>query len=492
MRIYVAGVQHESSSFSPIPTSFRSFERWDWSADKPLDSDGFGYGEACRLAEVAGLEVAPGPFFSAEPSSPATAAAWREICDSIVDGLRAAAPVDIVFLCLHGAQMAADIDDCEGALLASVREIVGTSVAVGVLLDLHANVTATMCDLADLTVSCREYPHVDYAQRAWEMLPVLRNIARGAVRPLTRARRIPASGVFPTPDEPMRSFVVRLREAQSRPGVLMISANHGFEGSDTPFTAASVIVTTDDDEALADEVAEEIAADFLATIVDNTWSGLGVSEAIDEALRQPRGPVVIADRSDNAGAGAASDSTYVLAALIERHVTHAALGMIWDPMAVRSCHDAGVGARLDLRIGGKAGRLSGSPIDADVEVTSLRTDAMQALFGQGPPREPLGRSAAVRIGGVEGIDVVLISRRQQVFSPHCFTEHGIDLQRRHIVVVKSMQHFMGGFATIAASIVRCDGPGSATLDMSQIPYQRIKRPMLGLDPVEMIGLEPLL
>ena len=102
---------------------------------------------------------------------------------------------------------------------------------------------------------------------------------------------------------------------------------------------------------------------------------------------------------------------------------------------------------LPLRIGGKAGRLSGTPIDADVEVTSVRTDAVQALFGQGEPQEPLGRSAAVRIGG---IDVVLTSRRQQVFSPHCFTEHGIDPTQRHIVVVKSMQHFMGGFAPIAA------------------------------------------
>ena len=114
---------------------------------------------------------------------------------------------------------------------------------------------------------------------------------------------------------------------------------------------------------------------------------------------------------------------------------------------------------------------------------------MQALFGQGPPREPLGKSAAVRI---DGIDVVLTSRRQQVFSPHCFTEHGIDPEQRHIVVVKSMQHFMGGFAQIAASIVRCDGPGSATLDMKQIPYRRVGRPMLGLDPVETITVESLI
>ncbi|HEY4611277.1 MAG TPA: MlrC C-terminal domain-containing protein, partial [Ilumatobacteraceae bacterium] len=256
----------------------------------------------------------------------------------------------------------------------------------------------------------------------------------------------------------------------------------------SPIMGASVVVTTDNDQTLAETTADEIAADFLALILATTWSGLGVGEAIDEAMQRPKGPVVIADRSDNAGAGAASDSTYILAELIARDISNATIGMIWDPMAVRACHDAGVGARLPLRIGGKAGRMSGAPIDADVEVTSVRSDAVQALFGQGEPREPLGRSAAVRIGG---IDVVLTSRRQQVFSPHCFSEHGIDPTQRHIVVVKSMQHFMGGFAPIAASIVRCDGPGSATLDMTMVPYRRIGRPMFGLDPADAIGLQPL-
>src|SRR3954447_4543110 len=487
MRIYIAGVQHESSSFSPIPTSFRSFERWDWSSDKPFECDGFGYGEACRLAEAQGMEVVAGPFFNAEPSSPATASAWRELSEHILGGLRDAAPVDIVFLCLHGAQMSDGIDHCEGVVVAAARAIVGPSVPIGVLLDLHANVTSQMCTSADLTVSCREYPHIDYGERAAEMLPVLAAIARGA-RPTTSARRIPASGVFPTPEEPMKSFVARIRDAQQRPGVLMVSANHGFEGSDSPIMGASVVVTTDNDQSLAETTADEIAADFLALILATTWSGLGVGEAIDEAMQRPKGPVVIADRSDNAGAGAASDSTYILAELIARDINNATIGMIWDPMAVRACHDAGVGARLPLRIGGKAGRMSGAPIDADVEVTSVRSDAVQALFGQGEPREPLGRSAAVRIGG---IDVVMTSRRQQVFSPHCFSEHGIDPAQRHILVVKSMQHFMGGFAPIAASVVRCDGPGSATLDMAKIPYRRIARPMLGLDPADSIGVQPL-
>src|SRR3954471_16669964 len=271
MRIYIAGVQHESSSFSPIPTSFRSFERRDWSSDKPFECDGFGYGEACRLAETHGMEVVAGPFFNAEPSSPATASAWRELSEHILGGLRDSLPVDVVFLCLHGAQMSDGIDDCEGALVAAARAIVGPSVPIGVLLDLHANVTSEMCTNADLTVSCREYPHIDYAERAAEMLPVLTAITRGA-RPTTSARRIPASGVFPTPEEPMKSFVARISDAEQRPGVVVGSANHGFEGSDSPIMGASVVVTTDNDQTLAEATAEAVAADFLVLILATTWS----------------------------------------------------------------------------------------------------------------------------------------------------------------------------------------------------------------------------
>jgi microcystin degradation protein MlrC len=488
MRIYIAGVQHESSSFSPIPTAYRSFFRELWSPDQPQSCHGFGYGEACVIATDLGMEVVAGPFFNAQPSLPCTSAAWGRVSGEILDGLRSAGEVDAVFLCLHGAQMTDRLDDAEGDLLRRTRELVGDGVVVAALLDLHANVTPEMLQEADLVVSCREYPHVDYGVRAGEMLPIIEAIHDGRVRPLTVAVRIAAPGVFPTPEEPFSSLVTRMTADQFRPGVLAVSLNHGFEGSDSPLMAGSVVVTLDGDRVLGDEIADRVAADFLSTLRSQSWSGLGVDEAIDEALSSSKGPVVIADRSDNPGAGAPGDSTYLLAALLDRGIDAVALGVLWDPVATDMCHDAGVGARLPLRIGGKSGRLSGQPIDVDAEVIAVRSDAMQALFGRGEPSHPLGRSAAIRVGGIE---IVLNSLREQVYSPHCFTEHGIDPMSKRIVVVKSMQHFMGGFASIAAHVVRCDGPGVATLNLSDLPFRRVKRPLFGLDPIEMIEPEPM-
>jgi microcystin degradation protein MlrC len=487
--LFVAGVQHESSSFSPIPTSLRSFERLQWSRSQPQVHDSFGYGDSCVLAESLGWEVVAGPFFDAQPSQPCTTAAWAAIRTAIIGALVGAGGVDAVLLCLHGAQMSTDHDDCEGDLLEACRAAVGPAVPIAAMLDLHANVTPAMIGAADLVVSCREYPHIDYAERAAEIVPALHELASRGCVASTVAVRVAAPGVYPTPEEPMRQFVERLRAVQEQPGVLFASANHGFEGSDNPHTGGSIVVSTVNDRSLAATLAYGLAEEFLDTVRSvPSWLGPGVASAIDQALAAADAPVVVADRSDNPGAGAAGDSTFLLAELIARGAPDAALGMLWDPMAVRACHDAGVGAEVTLRIGGKAGPMSGPPLDVAAVVTSIRDDACQALFGVGDPRSPLGTSAAIRVGG---IDVVLNSRREQVFSHHCFTEHGIDPSARRVVVVKSMQHFMGGFAHLAAQVIRCDGPGSASLDLTTLPFRRVRRPLLGLDPIEAIGIEPL-
>jgi microcystin degradation protein MlrC len=213
-----------------------------------------------------------------------------------------------------------------------------------------------------------------------------------------------------------------------------------------------------------------------------------VDESVDQALTATAWPVVLADRADNAGAGAAGDSTFVLAELLRRSATDTAVALLWDPGAVDLCHAAGVGARLPLRIGGKCGPMSGDPLDVHAEVLAVRDDATQALFGKGEPTFRLGRTAAIRVDGVE---VVLASVRTQVFSHHVFTQHGIDHLARKVLVVKSTQHFMNDFGPIAASVIRCDGPGTMTADLASLPYRRVRRPMLVLDPVDSVDLESM-
>src|SRR5262245_57333336 len=136
-------------------------------------------------------------------------------------------------------------------------------------------------------------------------------------------------------------------------------------------------------------------------------------------MAAPAGPIVLADMADNAGGGAPSDSTFVLRAMLERGMGDAALGLLWDPGAVALAFEAGEGARLKLRIGGKLGPMSGDPVDVDATVMCLKRDAMQEGLGA---KVNMGDSAAIRADAGNGrIDIVLISKRTQPFSPTAFS-----------------------------------------------------------------------
>jgi microcystin degradation protein MlrC len=248
---------------------------------------------------------------------------------------------------------------------------------------------------------------------------------------------------------------------------------HGFPWADWDGAGASVIIVSEDiDEAQVNALADEVASRFVQLVGNSPVSRLGVDAALDAALAMPRshGPVVIADSADNPGGGAACDSTYLLRAVLEREIADVALGMIWDPQAASIAADAGVGSRIPLRIGGKVGPLSGDPVDLLAEVICVRDDVRQRMFSE-DPASPLGLSAALRVGGVE---VVVNSIRQQVFSPECFTEMGIDLGAKSVVVVKSSQHFRARFDALTSGTVYCDPPGSLSTDLGRLPYRQVR------------------
>jgi len=192
--------------------------------------------------------------------------------------------------------------------------------------------------------------------------------------------------------------------------------------------------------------------------------------------------VVIADPADNAGGGAPSDNTTILRQLMESGATDAAIGPIWDPIAVRLCFDAGVGARFPLRFGGKTGPASGQPVDALVEVAALKQDCWQSF---GPTLVPLGDCAAIRIGGIE---VVLITKRTQALGLELFSNLGINPLKRKLVVVKSTNHFMAAFGPIAKKVIYIDSDGPLSRDHRKLPYTKLKRPIWPLDAVARPGL----
>ena len=269
---------------------------------------------------------------------------------------------------------------------------------------------------------------------------------------------------------------------EGKDGVLSVSIGHCFPYADVPELSGRILVVTDGDKAKADGLATEIGQEFVAMRGRTAPAYLSVEDGLDAALGSSGGPVVMADPADNAGGGAPTDNTTILRRLMARDAQQAAVGPIWDPIAVRLCFDAGLGASFPLRFGGKIGPASGQPIDATVTVAALARDAWQSF---GPTQVPLGDCAAVTIGGVE---VVLITNRTQALGLELFRNVGIEPARRKLVVVKSTNHFMAAFGPIARRVIYVDADGPLSRDYRRIPYTRVQRPIWPLDAQTSPGL----
>jgi microcystin degradation protein MlrC len=289
-------------------------------------------------------------------------------------------------------------------------------------------------------------------------------------------------GSYPTTEPLMRAFVHKVSAMEGKYGVLSISIGHCFAYADVPELSGRVLVITDGDKAKADAVATAIGAELVAMRGGTAPPYLSVEDGISFAVEFKGAPVVMADPADNAGGGAPADNTTILRAMIARDVRDAALGPIWDPIAVRLCMDAGEGARIPLRFGGKIGPASGLPVDAIVQVTKVARNCWESF---GPTRVPLGDTAAIRVGG---IDVVLISNRTQALGLELFRNLGIEPTARKLVVMKSTHHFRAAFGPIAAKVIYVDSGWPLAREYRKIPYSRIERPIWPLDEKTTPGL----
>lgn len=476
MRVFVAGISTETNTFSPMPTGLA-----DFTVLRPADLTDTGQpaSEAVlihlfrRRTHERGWDFVFGLYAGAEPAGLTVRPAYEALRDEMLDALRAALPVDIVLMPLHGAMVADGYDDCETDMIRRVRAIVGPDAKIGVELDLHCDVTPEMIELADAIVIFKEYPHTDIADRAEELFTIIADAAEGKTRPTMALYNCHMIGMYLTPFEPMRGFVDSMMAREGQDGVLSLSLAHCFPWADVPTCGATMLAITDNDPALAARVAEEFGQRFFALRHALALPTLPMDAALDKALSLEGQPIVIADQADNPGGGAPSDSTFVLRALLERGVQNAAVAMLWDPIVVRLATAAGEGATLDVRLGGKMGPMSGDPLDLRVTVTKVMPDLAQEWPQQdGVIRMTCGDAVALRCNGV---DIVVNTIRGQVFSPDVFSRMGIDPLSRRLLVVKSTQHFYAGFAPIAAHIIYMAAPGAIAPLFRDIPYQRVDR-----------------
>lgn len=491
-RVALAGFLHETNTFAPSKAQMADFVQgggyMPMARGEPMLTQcsgiNLGISGAVDFGESAGWDMVPILWAGAIPSAHVTRDAYESITSDIIEGIARAGTLDGIFLDLHGAMVAEHLDDGEGHLLKQLRAVVGPDVPIAAALDLHGNITQDMVDAADVLVGFRTYPHVDMAQtgaRAAAQLDAL--MARGV--PFAKAfRRLPFlvpiawQSTRAQPGQGIYDLVDRLETGK----VTATSFFFGFPAADFPGCGPTV-VCYGESQPDADDAADRIeraVLDAEPALAGRTYDpDAGVIEAMRIAETASR-PVVIADTQDNPGAGGDSNTTGMLRALVRQGASRSALGNMVDPAAAARAHEAGVGAQIDIALGGYSNIEGDAPFEARFVVEALSDGKLVANgpFYGGAPLD-LGPSACLRIDDVR---VVVTSRKAQMADREMYRFVGIEPEEQAILVNKSSVHFRADFDPIAETILTCTAPGPMPVSPASLPFRRLA-PGMRLEPL---------
>ncbi|MCH8537836.1 MAG: M81 family metallopeptidase [Alkalimonas sp.] len=475
MRIFTASLATETNTFSPMFTDMNSFRSSFYAKpgehpDTPTLCSAPLI--ACReQAEQQGFELIEGSCSWAEPGGLLNRQTYEYLRDEILQQLEQALPVDAVILGLHGAMVAQGYDDCEGDLLQRIRRMVGDDVVISAELDPHSHLTKKRMEAANILIAFKEFPHIDFMDRARELVDLSLATARRKVKPCISHFDCKMIAVLPTSTEPMKSFIHKIRQLELLPDVLSISVIHGFMAGDVPEMGSQILVVTNENAQLGDRLAKELGEELFSFRGKTMPAMLSVQQGVAKLATATEGTVVLADVWDNPGGGVAGDGTLLLHEVMRNNITEVAFGTIWDPMAVQLCFAAGEGAEIPLRFGGKSCATAGEPVDKVVTVMALRETAFQRFGGSDVP---MGACAWIHF---DGIDVILNSNRCQSFDPSLFRAVGIEPEKKRGLVVKSTNHFYQGFSVFASAIIYIDAEAPYPSNPALNQYKKLKRPI---------------
>lgn len=479
MRIAIAEFSHETCTFCPDPTTIERLDpyalRGQAVAERlrgiPTYMNGFmqAIDEAqAELIPLLYVSMAPGPYTSwLEPDC------FDKYVGEIVAGLEQAGEVDGVLLALHGAMAVQGILKPEAEIVRRVREVVGDK-PIMVTLDLHANEDAELTDVADAVFIIKTYPHIDTEETGYAAAQCLIDTIQGRFQPRQALRKpgiISASIYQATDYPPMQTLLERCRQWEANEKVRWVAVAPGFAYADVPDVGMSVIAVTDGDQALADEIAQDVS-DLAWTLREAFCQPLpNPAEAVAEAIRlnsQGVRPVVLADGADRTG-----DSTHVLQQLLAQGATNFAIPGIADPVVAKHLEaTAQIGDLVTVRVGGWASKFSGEPVELSGHIEFMGRPQF-TLVG------PMGKGRRVQDGLVVRLNLgnnnhVVISERMRGANDSAgLTSVGIDVDSLDIIILKDRVHHRAFWDSVAKADIKVDAPGIGAADLSTLHYDNI-------------------
>jgi microcystin degradation protein MlrC len=488
MRLALIHIGQETNDFNPVPTTLRDYQS-------------FGLAEGEEILRRFGAKGQIGGHLEAIARSGASVEtvpiirAWataggridRECFElfqrKIAEGLRGAGRIDGLALQLHGACAADGLDDVEGAQVALCREILGPDVPIVLGLDHHANVTEQMVAGCDAIVGHRTQPHDPFDTGVIGTGLLIRIVQR-RVRPCMRWRKIPLLShqeQFLTSHGPMKRWFDRARELERDPRVLQASNYPMQPWLDVDEGGWATVVVTDDDPALADACADELA-DLAWSLRDEfqVREAVAVDDAVREADAADRGLVVLSDTGDTVFGGAAGDSNLILEAMLRLGLRHRALVPLIEPVTAHALARAGEGATVTIAVGGHSAPAFFEPLTVTGTVRRVGGGWVKVAEHY-QEQVDMGVTAVFDVGPV----TMLVSELRGVAGnlPDVYRAFGVEPQQYRMAVLKTASNFQY-FASMTSRVIRVDTRGPGQSDVFGLPWKRIPRPVYPLDPID--------
>lgn len=496
MRIAAAGFQHETNSFVVGTAALADFQApGGWpkftrgtEMIAGMASTAAPMAGALAAARENGVDIVPLLWCMALPSGPVEDEAFETVAGEIVERLAqalAAAPLDGLYLDLHGAMATQSIGDAEGELLRRLRALLPAQVPIVCSLDLHANVSPAMFEHTALLDTYKTYPHVDMKATGARAMRRLIAMVQSGKTPAKSFRQLP----FLTPidsqctlTDPAKGLVAAGDDLERRRGLDCVSQFFGFPLADIA-DAGPAIAVYGPDGAACNAAADELAAEWLRNEPAFGRPLPDAAEAVALAMAEQAapgsGPVVIADTQDNPGGGGTGDTTGLLEALLAAGAKGAVLVHIADKDAVAAAHAAGVGGSFDIALGGHADPRYGAPVPGPFRVIALGNGE---FIGVGPMyggnRIALGPVALIE---KDGVRIVIAPRKMQASEPALLHHLGLRPEEVPILAVKSSVHFRGAYQSMAKRIIVAIAPGAVCANLSLLPYRNAHRRVAGAD-----------
>jgi microcystin degradation protein MlrC len=490
----IARFQHETNTFSPIPTPLEAFNPY-WDQDAFLDQEQArtAMGAFIQIALQENVEIITPICAFANPSGIVDGKAYERICNCIVEAVEQGC--DAVLLDLHGAMVSEFSVDGEGDLLKRIKSI-APHIPIAVALDLHANVTPAMIENSDVMVSFKTYPHIDMFETGLHAGRLLRDMLLGKINPKLVYRQLPLLSHTlrsNTNEGAMQDAVQAAIRMENTPGILGISILAGFSLADFRDAGMSVIVIADEKiqgaidkgNALANHLQERILLQADGFIYESSPVGLALKKASEMANLGNSGPVLLLDHSDNVMSGGPCDTTDVLESAFEYGLSNIAAGPFADPETVQKLIQLGLNKSIEIELGNKSGWTYRGVRKHPLKLTGLVkviTDGKIKVTG------PIFHGSILNMGPsvlfeTDQAQIVISSERVEPYDLAVMTSLGINLSSKSYVLLKSRMYCRPVFFPLSKGYVECDsdqgGPTSSNYDWFDIKH--IRRPIYPLD-----------